>query len=522
MLESFKTLLNAGGFIPHGHCYLWKSELVWLHVVSDSLIALAYYSIPFMLVYFVRKRRDVPFDWIFLMFGTFIVACGTTHLFEVWTLWHPTYWLSGFIKAITAVASLCTAMLLAPLIPKALALPSPAQLEATNLALRNEITQRQLAEKALQRANEQLEIRVHERTVALASSNESLKLEIAERNRAEEQLRLALDAARMGNWDWDIQTGKFTWSNNLKRLYGLTLHTDDATYETFLASVHPEDMDYIYSCNQHAFDTGEDCDIEFRIVLPDGGIRWIQSKGQIFFNQTGKPVRMTGIDLDITERKLAQIQVQESLQEKEVLLREIHHRVKNNLQVISSLLDLQSQYIEEQTTQEMFRDSQNRVKSMAFVHEQLYQSKNFISIKSADYIKTLTEHLFQSYVMNIGQIDLELDIENFALNINTAIPCSLIINELVSNALKYAFPNTTKGTIKVNLHSVNEKEFILIVKDNGVGFPCNWSFNKLKTLGLQLVNVLVNQLEGTLAITCNTGTELFIKFSGFTNVNVSG
>jgi two-component sensor histidine kinase len=214
-----------------------------------------------------------------------------------------------------------------------------------------------------------------------------------------------------------------------------------------------------------------------------------KAKVRSFSTKTGKPVRMTGIDLDITERKLAQIQVQESLQEKEVLLREIHHRVKNNLQVISSLLDLQSQYIEEQTTQEMFRDSQNRVKSMAFVHEQLYQSKNFISIKSADYIKTLTEHLFQSYVMNIGQIDLELDIENFALNINTAIPCSLIINELVSNALKYAFPNTTKGTIKVNLHSVNEKEFILIVKDNGVGFPCNWSFNKLKTLGLQLVNV---------------------------------
>src|SRR4028118_51920 len=164
MPEFLKTLLASGEFIPHGHCYLWKPELVLLHVVSDSLIALAYYSIPIMLVYFVRKRRDVPFDWIFLMFGTFIVACGTTHVFEVWTLWHPTYWLSGFIKAITAVASLCTAMLLAPLIPKALTLPSPAQLEATNLALRNEITQRQLAEKALQRANEQLEIRVHERT----------------------------------------------------------------------------------------------------------------------------------------------------------------------------------------------------------------------------------------------------------------------------------------------------------------------------------------------------------------------
>ncbi|HEY9634283.1 MAG TPA: PAS domain S-box protein [Coleofasciculaceae cyanobacterium] len=155
MPEFFKTFLTSEGFIPHGHCYLWKPDLVWLHVVSDCLIGLAYYSIPLMLVYFVRSRRDVPFDWIFWMFGTFIIACGTTHLLEVWTLWHPVYWLSGFIKAITALASLGTAVLLALLIPKALALPSPAQLEVANLALRNEIAHRQEAEEALHRREQE-------------------------------------------------------------------------------------------------------------------------------------------------------------------------------------------------------------------------------------------------------------------------------------------------------------------------------------------------------------------------------
>ena len=155
MPEFFKPLLTAGGFIPHGHCYLWNPDLVWLHVVSDSLIALAYYSIPFMLVYFVRKRRDVPFDWIFLMFSSFIVACGTTHLLEVWTLWHPIYWLSGFVKAFTALVSLATAVLLGQLMPKALILPSPVQLEAANLALKNEITQRKLAEEALYRREQE-------------------------------------------------------------------------------------------------------------------------------------------------------------------------------------------------------------------------------------------------------------------------------------------------------------------------------------------------------------------------------
>ena len=149
MLEFFNNLFLTKYFIPHGHCYLWKPGLVWLHVVSDSLIALAYYSIPLMLVYFVWKKGDLPFDWMFLMFGTFIVACGTTHVMEIWTLWHPTYWLSGFIKVITAFASVSTAVLLMPLIPKALALPSPAQLEAANVALQNEITERKRAEKQL-------------------------------------------------------------------------------------------------------------------------------------------------------------------------------------------------------------------------------------------------------------------------------------------------------------------------------------------------------------------------------------
>jgi PAS domain S-box-containing protein len=158
MLESLNNLFLTQQFIPHGHCYLWKPGLVWLHVVSDSLIALSYYSIPVMLVYFVYKRRDLPFNWIFLMFSTFIVACGTTHTMDVWTLWHPTYWLSGYFKVITAAASVNTAVLLLPLIPKALALPSPAQLKSINVALQNEIADRQQAELALERLKTQTEL----------------------------------------------------------------------------------------------------------------------------------------------------------------------------------------------------------------------------------------------------------------------------------------------------------------------------------------------------------------------------
>ncbi|MEG4508191.1 PAS domain S-box protein [Microcoleus sp. F6_B4] len=150
MLELWKNLFAIAPFIPHGHCYLWKPGLVSLHIASDSLIALAYYSIPITLLYFVRKRQDLPYPWIFLLFSTFIIACGTTHLMDIWTLWHPTYWLSGCLKAITAFVSVVTAIELVPLIPKVLALPSPALLEAANRELEQEIRERTKIEAALQ------------------------------------------------------------------------------------------------------------------------------------------------------------------------------------------------------------------------------------------------------------------------------------------------------------------------------------------------------------------------------------
>lgn len=149
MSKLLHTLLYSSPFIPHGHCYLWNPGLVWLHLLSDSLIALAYYSIPLILLYFVQKRQDVPFKRVFLLFGAFIIACGTTHLMEVWTLWHPTCWLSGLIKGITAIVSLYTALVLMELVPKALELPSTAQLTAANQQLQQQISERQRAEEAL-------------------------------------------------------------------------------------------------------------------------------------------------------------------------------------------------------------------------------------------------------------------------------------------------------------------------------------------------------------------------------------
>jgi len=189
-MDFFKTLLSSNGFMPHGFCYMWTSGLIWLHAMSDTLIALAYLSIPITLIYFIRKRQDLPFNWVFVCFGAFILACGGTHVMEVWTLWHANYWLSGAIKAVTALASVSTAILLVGLVPNALALPSPE-------ALRIEIAERKRAQEALHAAKDELELRVRERTAELVKANENLVNEMSHRKRADEELRLSNERFRL-------------------------------------------------------------------------------------------------------------------------------------------------------------------------------------------------------------------------------------------------------------------------------------------------------------------------------------
>jgi two-component sensor histidine kinase/ligand-binding sensor domain-containing protein len=226
---------------------------------------------------------------------------------------------------------------------------------------------------------------------------------------------------------------------------------------------------------------------------------------------------------DVTERKSAEIAIKASLKEKEVMLKEIHHRVKNNLQIISSLLHLQAEHVGDLKTHEMFKESRNRVRSMALIHEKLYQSDNLAQINFSEYIRELATYLFRTYEADPNAVKLTVNVSDFYLGVNTAIPCSLVINELVSNSLKYAFPDGKKGEICIDIDkinkSANEKSddnhaFILRVSDNGVGIPEDLDFRNTKSLGLQLVTLLVeNQLQGEINLDRNDGTMFKIKFS---------
>ncbi|MBW1917708.1 MAG: PAS domain S-box protein [Deltaproteobacteria bacterium] len=216
----------------------------------------------------------------------------------------------------------------------------------------------------------------------------------------------------------------------------------------------------------------------------------------------------------IIQRQQAEELIKASLREKEVLLKEIHHRVKNNMQIISSLLKLQAGYADDPKVCEVIQDSQNRIKIMALVHELLYQSPDLARIDLPSYIKTLVEGLYQTYRADSTKIALKLAVEDVHLGVDIAIPCGLIINELVSNSLKYAFPDHKKGEINLSLHSMGDQKLELIIRDNGVGLPEDFDFNKAESLGLHLVHILIEeQLQGKIRLNRTGGTEFIIEFS---------
>lgn len=332
--------LFSTDFLPHVFCYLRNPRVVWTHVVSDALIGVAYFSISVTLAYLIHKtRRDIPFHWMFLAFGLFIIACGATHFMEVVTIWIPVYIFSAVVKVFTALASVSTAIVLPFTVPRVLSLVQQA--------------------KSLQEA-----------TARLRASEER----------------------------------------------------------------------------------------------------------------------------------------------KEALLREVHHRVKNNLAVICSLFYLQSTHCKEREIVETFLNMENRVHSMALVHESLYRADNLASIDFAEYAQRLAQDILASYENPSVPVHLKTDLEKVTMAVDLALPCGLILNELVANAFKHGFPNRA-GEIVLTLRKEPEGVCTLSVQDNGVGIEVDINPNANNTLGLRLVRLLTQQIHGSFQLTrSNPGTSAQLRF----------
>jgi PAS domain S-box-containing protein len=377
--------------------------------------------------------------------------------------------------------------------------------------LENRVQAQLLADENL-RLEELVRDRVHE----WIEANDKLQKEIMDRQQiemalraSEEQLRLVIQNMPIMMDAFDENGAIIVWNRECEQITGYKA-------EEIIGS--PLGLELLYpnaENRQQKFNDliSHDHDFkwwEWEISCKDGSTRLVS------WSNISNSFPIPGwyswaIGMDITERKQAEEELLASLKEKEILLREVHHRVKNNMQVMISLLGLQTTYVSDPKMLEMLRESQNRVRSMAIVHEELYQSDNLARINFAGYVSRLASSLLYMYQSN-PQIKLELEIGDVSLGVDTAIPCGLIINELITNALKYAFPQNREGSIWVKMAGASEGNWKLAVVDDGIGFPAHLDFHHTETLGLQLVNILTAQLDGVLELDASKGTTVTILF----------
>lgn len=348
------------------------------------------------------------------------------------------------------------------------------------------------------------------------------------------QLQLALQeseerfrqlAENMGAvfWIWSICEQRLLYASSAyERVWGRSVESLYAMPQSLREAVYAEDAAIAFDMTER-YCLGARTEATYRVVRPNGEIRWIHDRVFPIFDTSGKCYRVAGIAEDITEHKQIEEKLQASLREKEALLKEVHHRVKNNLQIISSLLDLQAQALREPQSMNAFQESQRRVKAMALIHEKLYQSENLSQINLAEYLHSLTNHLLQTFAVNPAALKLQLDIAPVFLDLDTIIPCGLIVSELVSNAIKYGFPGNTEGRIWVTLATIptvqntenlgtGSCQFNLIVGNDGVKLPAIPDISKTQTLGFQLVHAWVKQLQGEIEIDQTQGVEFKIRF----------
>jgi PAS domain S-box-containing protein len=338
-------------------------------------------------------------------------------------------------------------------------------------------------------------------------------LDVTEWKRVEERLAEAQEIGGFGSFEVDVTTWVGHCSPALCRILGLQNDEPFQDVRAFLRRhVHADDREATDKARAKLLEEGGSDEVEVRYLRPDGQERILQLRRRALRTAAGRVTRLVGTIQDVTERKCAEEALRASLREKDMLLKEVHHRVKNNLQLISSLLALQASQIKDRGVRAAFTEARNRVRAMAMVHENLYRSRDLASVRLAGHLESLCAHLFRSYDVDPNRVVLDLRVAEVRLDLDRSILVGLLVNELVANALKHAFPAGRTGRVLVQLDRPREGWYILVVSDNGVGLPPHLSPGHSDSLGFQLIADLVEQLGGALAVDREGGTTFSIRF----------
>ena len=360
---------------------------------------------------------------------------------------------------------------------------------------------------------------------AIALSNarllESTREELTKRKQAEkallegqDRLNEAQRIAKVGSWGLDLVTNRLHWSAEIFRLFEIDPARYDATYEAFLNAIHPADRERVNDAYTTSLRDRQPYRIVHRLLMADGRIKHVEEMCEPTFSPDGKPLQSRGTVQDVTERVLAAEVIQLSLREKDALLNEVHHRVKNNLQVISSLLRMEAGRSAQPDTKSVLGEMQGRIQAMALLHESLYRSGTFAAVDLGAYLRQVAIQSFRTLTTSQGAVQLHVDLASVQVEMDQAVSCGLLVNELISNCLKHGFPAGRTGEVRLELQRVDGMpELRLRMSDTGVGLPADFEAKRGHSLGLQLVSDMARQLDGRLEIGPGPGAVFTVTFT---------
>jgi PAS domain S-box-containing protein len=384
---------------------------------------------------------------------------------------------------------------------------------------------RKRAEKKLSKQapnNLELTKHSHEEMLGLIHELQVHQIELEMQNNELRRTQLDLEAARDKYTDlYDFApVGYFTISEqglieeaNLTAADLFSTDRQSLIGQPLVRFISRENQDTFYFHHKQVLNKNGNLTCEIKMMNYDNAPFYAQLKSLAVRDEKKKATKLRTAITDITDRKMADQALQASLKEKEVLLQEVHHRVKNNMQVMINLINLQCERIEDKHTCDMFNKTVDRINSMALVHKQLYKSRDFSKVDINEYITSIAENLFVSHDVDTTKLSLKISRNDITISLDSAISCGLIINELITNSLKYAFPKNRKGKIQIRFEYLGDGQLELMVSDDGVGMPMNFDFKDSDTLGVQIVKALAeHQLRGTLVLDRTKGTKFLIRF----------